>query len=140
MMAKGKVRLGIVMSRFNIEITSAMLREATRLAEMKGAKVMKVVEVPGAYEMPFAADMLLSRKDIDAVAAVGAVIKGQTKHDEAIMGAVCKSFSELSLKYKKPIGMGVIGPGATERAAKARVKDYARRAIDAALYMARLEI
>jgi 6,7-dimethyl-8-ribityllumazine synthase len=128
------------MSRFNLKITSAMLREAIRLAEMKGAKVQKVVEVPGAYEIPFAAAALLARRDIDAVATVGAVIKGGTKHDEAIMPAVCLSLSSLSLKYEKPVGLGVIGPGATESAAKARVKDYARRAIDAALYMARLEI
>jgi 6,7-dimethyl-8-ribityllumazine synthase len=135
---KGKpLTVGIVVSRFNVEITSIMVAEAVRLCRLKGLKVGAVVEVPGAFEIPLAADRLLSRKDIDAVAAVGAVIKGQTKHDEAITTAICTSFLDIEVKRGKPIGLGIIGPGATYSKAKARAKEYARRAIEAAVWMAR---
>ncbi|MCX6769763.1 MAG: 6,7-dimethyl-8-ribityllumazine synthase [Candidatus Micrarchaeota archaeon] len=137
---KGKVRLGIVVSHFNVEMTSQMVSEAVRLAKLKGANVAHILEVPGAFEIPFAADRLLSRKDVDAVATIGAVIKGDTKHDEAITCAICSKLLEISISRKKPIGLGIIGPGATYAKAKARTKEYARRSVEAALWMARLGV
>jgi 6,7-dimethyl-8-ribityllumazine synthase len=129
------ISLGIVVSKFNEEITGKMLTEAQRFAKEKGAKVVAVTEVPGAYEIPFAADKLLGRKDVDAVATLGCVIKGETLHDEVIMMTVCKTLCDLSLKYKKPVGLGISGPGITEAQAIARIEDYAQRAVGAAIYM-----
>src|SRR3989338_11487791 len=109
---KGKQgAIGIVVSQFNGEITGRMLEEAKRAAEKRGAKVLAVVSVPGAYEIPLAAKKLLARTDISAVAAVGAVITGETKHDEAIMHAICASLLAVSLEAGKPVGLGIIGPG-----------------------------
>ncbi|VVC00913.1 6,7-dimethyl-8-ribityllumazine synthase [uncultured archaeon] len=134
-----KVSLAIVCSRFNEEITSAMLKEAEAHAEKKGAEVAAVLEVPGAYEIPFAMNKLLPRPDIDAGVALGTVIKGETLHDEVIMMAVCKQLSDLSIRHGKPVGLGISGPGITEEQAKARIKDYARRSVEAAIEMAKLE-
>ena len=138
-MEEKKVRIGIVGSQFNLEITAPMLSEAVSEAKRKGAEVVAVLEVPGAYEIPFAVSKLLSRKDIDCVATVGAVIKGETKHDEAIMAAICAELLSLSVRHGKPVGLGISGPGQTEAQAKARVKDYAHRAVHAALHMAKLK-
>ncbi len=101
--------------------------------------MVSTLEVPGAYEVPFAAARLLARKDIDAVAAVGAVIKGGTKHDEVIMHAACGELLRLSIQHAKPVGLGISGPGQTEEQAKERAQDYARRAVRAAVHMARLQ-
>lgn len=136
-MAK-KLRLGIVVSKFNSEITGPTLKEAVSFAKKKGAQVKAVFKVPGAYEIPFAAQKLLSRRDIDAVAAIGAVIKGQTKHDVAIMYGISKGLISLQLKYKKPVGLGISGPGITWKQAKARIKDYARRSVEACIWMSKL--
>lgn len=136
-MAK-KLRLGIVVSKFNPEITMPMLREAIAHAKRKGAAVTAIIEVPGAYEIPFAVQKLLSKKGIDAVAAVGAVIKGQTKHDVAIMYGISKGLISLQLKHKKPVGLGVLGPGITWKMAKARIKDYAHRSVEACIWMSKL--
>ena len=133
-----KLRLGIVVSSFNSEITMPMLAEAKRFAKKKGAQVKAVLQVPGAYEIPFAVQKLLKRKDIDAVAAVGAVIKGQTKHDEAIMFGISKGLIGLQLKYRKPVGMGITGPGITWQKAKARMKEYAHRSVEACIWMSKL--
>ena len=118
--------------KFNLEITDADAR-ARRISEAKkkGAEVAAVVEVPGAYEIPFAVDRLLQRKDIDAVATVGAVIKGETKHDEVIMQRDLQaSFSRLSLAVRESrSGLASPGPGQTEEQARARAKDYAHRSV-----------
>lgn len=134
-----KLRIGIAVSKFNSEITMPMLKEAVAHAKRKGAVVKAVIEVPGAYEIPFAVQKLLARKDIDAVAAVGAVIKGQTKHDAAIMYGISKGLISLQLHYRKPVGMGVTGPGITWQKAKARMKEYAQRSVEAAIWMSELQ-
>jgi len=128
-------KLAIVVSRFNSEITFKMRDEAIRLAKLEGAKIIAIKEVPGAFEIPLAAARLLSRNDIDGVCALGAVIKGETKHDEAITGAICSALLSLQLHYKKPIGLGISGPGITYSQAKARIKDYAKRSVAAVLEM-----
>jgi len=115
-----------------------MLIEAKKQAKRKGAKVMAVIQVPGAYEIPFAVQKLLKRKNIDSVSAIGAVIKGQTKHDEVIMNAICPKLLSLSLEYEKPVGLGISGPGINYTQAKARAKDYACRSVNAAVLMGRL--
>jgi 6,7-dimethyl-8-ribityllumazine synthase len=135
-MARKQVRVGIVCSRFNEEITSRMKDAAIRAAKEKGAKIMAIVDVPGAFEIPLAADRLLARKDIDAVAAVGTVIKGETRHDEVITFAICKTLLEIQLRRRKPIGLGISGPGITEDQARERAEGYAQRAICAALELA----
>jgi 6,7-dimethyl-8-ribityllumazine synthase len=134
-----KIRIAIVGSQFNLEITSPMLSEAISEAKRKGAEVVATAEVPGAYEIPFAVSKLLARKDVDCVATVGAVIKGETKHDEAIMAAICIELLALSERSGKPVGLGISGPGQTEAQAKARVKDYAHRSVHAALHMCGLK-
>ncbi len=137
-MAKKTVSLGIVCANFNLDITEPMLREAVAFAKKEGADVKAVVEVPGAYEIPFAVKKLLKRKDIDAVATVGAVIKGETMHDEVIMFSIGSELARLSLEFEKPVGLGVSGPGQTYEQAKARIKEYAHRSVSAALKMARI--
>lgn len=127
-----------MVSQFNSEITMPMKEEAERYAKKQGAQVKAVLVVPGAYEIPFATQKLLKRKDIDAVAALGSVIKGSTKHDEVIMYAICKSLVGLQLKYSKPVGLGISGPGINWKQAKARINDYAHRAVGAAVWMSRL--
>lgn len=136
----GKIRLGIVASQFNRQITSQMKSEAIMEAKRQGAEIAEVVEVPGAYEIPFAAKLLAAKKGIDAIATVGAVIKGETNHDEAIMHAICSQLLSLSISSGKPIGLGISGPGQTEIQAKERAHDYARRSVQAAISMCRLKM
>lgn len=134
-----KIRLGIVASQFNFEITTIMKNEAEREAKRLGAEVVAVLEVPGAYEIPFAASLLVARKDIDAVATVGAVITGETKHDEVITQAAVSELLHLATRSGKPIGLGITGPGQTEEQARARAEDYAHRSVRAAIAMFKLK-
>lgn len=93
--------------------------------------------VSGCYDMPLVINELLKRRDVDAVITLGAIIKGETKHDEVIANSVAKSFIDLSLKYRKPVILGIGGPDMTLEQAKDRVEIISSRTVIAAVNMAR---
>ena len=125
------MNIAIVVSEFNEEVTSRMLAVAKEKAELMKLKILHICMVPGAYDMPIIVDSLLNKKDIDAVVTLGAIIKGQTKHDEVISHAVAQALTDLSLKHKKPVSLGISGPGMQERHAHARIRPVAERAVEA---------
>ena len=127
------MNIAIVSSEFNEEVTSRMLDVAKEKAELLKLKISHICMVPGAYDMPIIVDTLLSKKDVDAVVTLGAIIKGQTKHDEVISHAAAQALTDLSLKYKKPVSLGISGPGMQERHAYARIRPVAERAVEAVL-------
>ncbi len=128
------MRLAIVASRFNAEVVDRMVDRALARAKELGLEVATVVRVPGAFEIPAAVHPLLRRADIDAAVAVGAVITGETKHDEVIMAAAVQALLDIGLRSGKPVGLGITGPGMTDEQAAARI-DAAARAVDAAQAM-----
>jgi len=120
-----------VFSEFNEEVTSRMLAIAKEKAELLKLKIIHECMVPGAYDMPIIVDALLNKKEVDAVVTLGAIIKGQTKHDEVISHAAAQALTDLSLKHKKPVSLGISGPGMQERHAYARIRPVAERAVEA---------
>lgn len=128
------MRLAIVASQFNREIVDAMVERALARAKELGLQVTTVVRVPGTFEVPPAIQRLLERTDVDGAVALGAVIQGETKHDEVIMQAAADALMDIGLRTGKPVGLGITGPGMTYKQAKARI-DAASRAVDAAKAM-----
>ena len=128
-------RIGIVVSLFNDEITGDMRKFAEQRANELGVKIVKIVEVPGAFEIPLAVKRLLDDKNIEGVATLGAIIKGGTEHDKVVAESVSRKILDLSIEHKKPVSLGIIGPGATSQQAKKRAGEYARRSIDSVLKM-----
>ncbi|MFZ8908431.1 MAG: 6,7-dimethyl-8-ribityllumazine synthase [Nitrosopumilaceae archaeon] len=125
------MKIAIVFSEFNKEVTTRMLSVAEEKAKKLKLKITYTCEVPGAYDMPIVVDALLQKKNVDGVVTLGAIIKGQTKHDEVIAHSTAKSLTELSLKYQKPVSLGITGPGMQERHAYARIRPVAERAVEA---------
>lgn len=125
------MNIAIVSAEFNQEVTSKMLDVALEKAKNLKLNVKFTCKVPGIFDMPVVIDALLQKKEVDAVVTLGAVIKGETKHDELIANAVARSLTELSVKYKKPVTLGITGPGMTERQAQARIRSVAERAVEA---------
>tara|TARA_Y100000310_G_C20606476_1_gene775749 strand:+ start:299 stop:688 length:390 start_codon:yes stop_codon:yes gene_type:complete len=121
-------------SRFNEKTTEVMRDKALEFSKENNLDVVEVVEVPGAFEIPFAVQKLLV-KDVEGVATLGAVIKGGTQHDEVIMNSITKSLLDLSLKYNKPVTLGIIGPGASREQVEDRKVDYAKRCIKTLAFM-----
>lgn len=136
-MQERSIRIGLVVAEFNYDVTSLMLSKALAHAKFLGAEIKVIFKVPGTFEIPLAVKQLLSRDDVDCVATLGCIIKGETKHDEVIANQVARLISDLSLEYNKPVSLGVIGPGATHDQAMERVEEYSTRAVESAIKMTR---
>lgn len=134
-MVDEEVRLGVVVSEFNYDVTYLMLQRALDHAEFLGAKVVKVVKVPGAFDMPLAVKKLLERDDVDAVVTIGAVMKGDTDHDQVVAQHAARKMVDLAVEYGKPVALGVSGPGMTRMEAMERIEEFPRRAVEAAIKM-----
>jgi 6,7-dimethyl-8-ribityllumazine synthase len=114
-----KLRVGVVVSDFNADITERLLKgtlETLREWHVPEAHV-RIVHVPGAFEIPLGCRMLLgARRKTDALVALGCVIKGETKHDEYISHAVAHALQDLMRESGVPIGFGIITPNTLAQA------------------------
>ncbi len=128
------MKIGIVVSEFNYDITMSMLERAKAHADFLGAKVGEIIHVPGVYDMPLAVKKLLAKKDIDWVAALGAVIEGETDHDDVVINQASRKLTDLSLEFDKPVGLGITGPGMSRLQAEARI-ERAKSAVESIVKM-----
>jgi 6,7-dimethyl-8-ribityllumazine synthase len=131
------VRLAFVVAEFNYDVTQFMLQKAIDHAKFLGAEVVYVVKVPGVYDIPTVLRDLVMKEEVDAVATLGAVIQGATKHDEVVAHQAARKILDISVESGKPVALGIIGPGANRMQALERVEEYARRAVEAAVKLAR---
>jgi 6,7-dimethyl-8-ribityllumazine synthase len=121
------VRLGLVVAAYDKgdgdgpSVVERMATAAREAAAEHGATVAAEVTVPGSYDTPLAADRLARRDDIDAVAVLGAVITGDTDHDQVIADAAAHGLTEVSLDRDTPVTFGVTGPGMSQAEAEERV-------------------
>ncbi|MFC7080662.1 6,7-dimethyl-8-ribityllumazine synthase [Halorussus caseinilyticus] len=126
------VSLGLVVSRFNRDVTEQMEEHAREAAADRGAEVVETLRVPGAYDAPLAADRLARREEIDAVAVVGTIVTGDTDHDQVIADAAAQGLTDVSLDRDTPVTFGVSGPGMSGAEARERA-DKGAEAVDAAV-------
>ena len=114
--AKG-MKIALVVSRFDSFLTEQLVKGAvdafTRLGGSE--KDLKLVRVPGAYELPLAAKKLAS-SGVDAVVALGAVVRGATPHADLINETTARAFSEISLESGVPVVDGVVSADNLEQA------------------------
>jgi 6,7-dimethyl-8-ribityllumazine synthase len=131
------IRIGFVLGEFHYDITSMMLEKAKEHAQFLGCEVKSVFKVPGSFDMPIAIKTLLERDDIDAVVCLGAVVTGDTDHDQVVAQHAARKMVDLSLEFNKPVALGVSGPGMTRLEAVERIEDFARRSTESAVKMVR---
>ncbi|EDY36270.1 6,7-dimethyl-8-ribityllumazine synthase [Aciduliprofundum boonei T469] len=131
-----KINLGIVVSEYNYDITMMMLERAKEHAEFLGADVKYVLKAPGTFDIPLLVRKLLEKKDVDAVVTLGAVIEGETEHDEIVMQNAARKIEDLSVEFGKPVTLGISGPGESRLQAEARI-EKARDAVEAAIKLVR---
>ncbi|WP_128478017.1 6,7-dimethyl-8-ribityllumazine synthase [Halorussus pelagicus] len=129
------VSLGLVVSRFNREVTDQMEEHAHEAAADRGVEVVETLRVPGAYDSPLAADRLARRDEIDAVAVVGTIVTGDTDHDRVIADATAQGLTDVSLDRDTPVTFGVSGPGMSGAEARERA-DKGSEAVAAAIELA----
>ena len=124
-------RIAIVCGEFHRQKVEYMLEVAMDTAAECELDVAEVVWVPGSMEAPLALTRLLQREDVSGAAILGIIEKGETQHGEAIGQAVIQTIIDLQLVFNKPIGLGIIGPGAEPRHIEERLEPHAKKAVKA---------
>lgn len=104
------MRIAIVVSEWNAGITGALFDGAVKTLVNNQVRKDDIIisKVPGSYELTLASQFLCEDKSIEAVIALGCVIKGETKHFDFICDAVAHGITNVSLKYNKPVIFGVL--------------------------------
>jgi len=128
------VTLGLVIVRFYEEIAAEIEEEAKARITEHDAELVERVSVPGVYDAPLAADRLARRSAIEAVAVLGAVITGDTDHDQVVAHSAAEKLSDVSLNRDTPVTFGVSGPDMSADEARERV-EYCADTINSAMEM-----
>lgn len=137
------LRLAIIESMFNEKVCEGLLAGALSCLRENGIEEneIPIIKVPGAFEIPLAADKLAAQKKYDAIICLGAVIKGETAHFEYISKAVTDGIMRAGLKYGIPVIFGVL-TAYTEEQAEVRASEKENNkgweAAETALEMANL--
>ncbi|MCW6168922.1 MAG: 6,7-dimethyl-8-ribityllumazine synthase [Thermoplasmatales archaeon] len=128
------MKIGIVVSEYNYDITMSMLKRAEEQANFLDVEIGAVLQVPGTFDIPLGVKKLLEKKEIDGVVTLGAVIKGETDHDQIIMQNAARKIEDLSVEYSKPVALGISGPNQSRLQAQARI-EMAKDAVDSVVKM-----
>ncbi len=126
---------GIVLSRFNEEVTRPLLQECLRGFRERGIEPI-VVEVPGAVEIPLAVQSFIQKEKPLAVVALGCVIKGDTDHYDAVCSMCGQGIMEVMLRMQTPVVFEVLMVDTFEKAHARIEKGYS--AAQVAMEMAEL--
>ncbi|OGS36098.1 MAG: 6,7-dimethyl-8-ribityllumazine synthase [Elusimicrobia bacterium RIFOXYD12_FULL_66_9] len=127
-------KIAVVVSRFNEEVTSRLLANCLKTFKSEGwtESRLKVVHVPGGYEIAWAVAELARTGKYAAVVTLGCVLKGQTPQNDHIASSLVASLHRISLDTRVPVILGVLTPN-TWKQAMARTKGSLDRGQEAAL-------
>lgn len=117
-MKASEAKIGIVVARFNEVITSRLALGARNLLLRRGVKAENIIEieVPGSFETPLAAQLLIDQKKVHGVIALGAVIKGATDHYHYVCSATSSALMNVQLSRSTPVCFGILTCDTMEQA------------------------
>ncbi len=128
------IKIGIVVSDWNASVTGQLLEGAVDYFHKAGIKEENIFikHVPGAFEIPLAAKWLFEFKNVDGVACLGCIIKGETPHFHYISESVSLKLADLALLTGRPAGFGIITAETKEQAAERAGGKKGNKGIEAA--------
>lgn len=124
-----KSNIAIITGDFHKDLAEEMVQFAKEEIATQGVEVADDIRVAGSYEVPVVLDVVLTKKHIDAAIVLGYIEKGETLHGEVMGNVVHAAIVDLQIKHKKPVGIGIIGPGATMEQAQVRKEGAAKAAV-----------
>ena len=134
----GGYRIAIVAARYNEELVDSLVREASSSLKAAGVKALLIERATGSAELPFAASLLATSGEFDAIITIGMVIAGSTQHHKIIGDSTAIALQELSMESGLPIINGIIVAENQEQAAARagttinRGKEFAEAALEMA--------
>ena len=102
------LRIGVIVATFNSEVTGGLLTGALLYLHDVGAEATRVVEVPGAFEIPLVAKKLAQSGHVDAIVALGAVVKGDTDHYDHVAHRASEGLMQVTLETEIPVTFGIL--------------------------------
>lgn len=134
----GKYKVAVITSLWNSDVTLSLQKGCLEVLKKAGVKSrnIKMMEVPGTFELPAAAGMLLESRGIDAydaIICIGCVIQGETRHFDFICNAVSTALAHLGAANGKPIIFGVLTTNNMEQALARAGGQHGNKGIEAAI-------
>ena len=128
-------RVAVVVSRFNESITQKLVDGALDALTRHDTQFddVDIVWVPGAWELPAAARLLLSSERYNAIVALGAVIRGETPHFDFVAGEAARGLAQASADFDTPVGFGLLTCDTMEQAEARAGGAHGNKGWDAAL-------
>jgi 6,7-dimethyl-8-ribityllumazine synthase len=133
--AVSSLKIGIVVSEWNNEITESLFRgahETLLLCNIKSENIFRC-NVPGSFELPLGAQICFEKNKCDAVICLGCVIRGETPHFDYICQAVSKGIMDLNLKFGVPFVFGVLTCNTMEKAHERSGGKFGNKGVEAAV-------
>jgi len=127
------MKIVAVCGSFHKKEIELMLKFAKEEAMAHSIEIAEVIWVPGSMEVPLALNRAIG--DFDGAICLGIIEKGETLHGASMGNAVLKSIVDIQLSHNKPIGLGIIGPGAEPQHIEPRLEPHARAAVNAVVVM-----
>ena len=128
-------RIVVVASRFNEDVVKKLVDGALEALVKHGVSFddIDVVWVPGAWELPLAARLLLNSERYDGLIALGAVIRGETAHFDFIAAETSRGLADVSMQSETPVGFGVLTCDTDEQAEARAGGNHGNKGWDAAI-------
>tara|TARA_Y100000780_G_C13373875_1_gene297696 strand:- start:26 stop:499 length:474 start_codon:yes stop_codon:yes gene_type:complete len=125
----------IVVGRFNAFVVESLLEGAIDTLKRHGVSEdkIRVIRVPGAFEIPLAVKRIAAQKKDDAIIALGAVIRGGTPHFEYVSGESSKGVAQVALDYDLPVANGILTVNSIEQAVERSGTKMGNKGAEAAL-------
>ncbi|WP_444995553.1 6,7-dimethyl-8-ribityllumazine synthase [Aliikangiella sp. IMCC44359] len=128
-------KFALLVARFNSFVVESLVEGAVDALKRHGIAEndIEIIRVPGAFEMPIAAQRIAANKKYDAIVALGAVIRGGTPHFEYVAGECVKGLSQVSLNANIPVAFGVLTVDSIEQAIERAGTKAGNKGAEAAL-------
>lgn len=128
------LRFGIVVARFNHDVTDRLLDGACKALRQHGCAEddIEIVSVPGAFEIPFFAGQLAERGGVDAIITLGAIVRGETQHHDYLGHCVFGELQRVASETGVPVTLGVLTTENLEQALQRAADDPGNKGFEAA--------
>ncbi len=128
-------RIGVIISEWNSVFTEKLYQGCYNILVTHNVKTENIISiyVPGSYELPQAAQLLMESQELDAIICLGCIIKGETNHDHYISAAVAHGLMNLSIDYSTPVVFGVLTTDNEQQATDRTGGKYGNKGDEAAI-------
>jgi 6,7-dimethyl-8-ribityllumazine synthase len=129
------MRVGIVVSEWNAGVTENLLKACVETLSGQGVRLdnIQIVHVPGSFELPSGAALLIANRSVEAVICLGSIVRGETPHFEFVSLACAQGIMDVGIKTGKPVIFGVLTDDTLQQAQARSGGEKGNKGVEAAV-------